>query len=82
MGKFDECLTLKEGVHAEGNIEDWLVKLQNEMQRTVKEVCREGCQDCLNMPTKEYCQKYISQVALLGIQRLWTEKVEECLEKS
>jgi dynein heavy chain len=27
MGKFDECLTLKEGVHAEGNIEDWLVKL-------------------------------------------------------
>jgi len=34
------------------------------------------------MPTKEYTQKYISQVALLGIQRLWTEKVEECLEKS
>jgi len=60
MGKFEECLTLKEGVHAEGMIEEWLVKLQNEMQRTVKEVCREGCQDCLNMPTKEYVQKYIS----------------------
>ena len=25
---------------------------------------------------------YQSQVALLGIQRLWTDKVEECLEKN
>jgi hypothetical protein len=38
MGKCEECLTLAEGVHAEGNIEEWLVKLQNEMQRSVKGV--------------------------------------------
>jgi dynein heavy chain len=60
MGKFEECLPLKEGVHAEGLIEEWLVKLQNEMQRSIKDVCREGCIDCLNMPTTEFVKKYIS----------------------
>jgi dynein heavy chain, axonemal len=40
MGKFEECLTLQEGVHAEGNIEEWLVKLQNEMQRSIRTVAQ------------------------------------------
>lgn len=39
MGKFDEVLPFHEGVHAEGNIEEWLVKVQNEMQRSVRGVC-------------------------------------------
>jgi len=31
MGACEESVLLAEGVHAEGNIEEWLVKLQNEM---------------------------------------------------
>ena len=38
MGKFEESITFLEGVHAEGNIEEWLVKVQNEMQRSVRSV--------------------------------------------
>jgi dynein heavy chain len=30
----------------------------------------------------EFVAAYPSQIALLGIQRLWTDKVEECLERS
>jgi dynein heavy chain len=82
MGKFEECLTLHEGVHAEGNIEEWLVKLQNEMQRSVRGVAQRGCQDCFSLGLKDFVAAYPSQIALLGIQRLWTDKVEECLEKS
>ena len=34
-----EEVQLVEGVKAEGNIEDWLLKLEKEMQRSVRVVC-------------------------------------------
>ena len=60
MGKFEECLPLQEGVHAEGNIEEWLVKLQNEMQRSVRSVAQRGCQDCFSMGLKDFVAAYPS----------------------
>jgi hypothetical protein len=33
---------LVEGVKAEGNIEDWLLKVEKEMQRTMKNICQAG----------------------------------------
>lgn len=38
----EETITLVEGVQAEGNIEDWLVKLEKEMQRSVRQTCAKG----------------------------------------
>jgi len=35
----EEDITLDEGVKAEGNIEDWLYKLEKEMQKTMKKIC-------------------------------------------
>jgi len=34
------------------------------------------------MSLRDFVDKYPSQVALLGIQMLWTSKVQDCLEKS
>jgi|688.fasta_scaffold35373_9 hypothetical protein len=39
FGNSEEDITLVEGVLCEGNIEDWLLKLEKEMQRTVKNIC-------------------------------------------
>lgn len=36
----------------------------------------------MSMPLREFIDAYPSQVALLGIQMLWTAKVQDCLEKS
>lgn len=72
---------MTEGVKAEGNIEDWLCRLQNEMQRSIRAVCREGAKDCYSQELKEFC-RYPSQIALLGIQMTWTSKVQDCLEKN
>lgn len=36
----------------------------------------------MSMPLREFIDSYQSQVALLGIQMLWTSKVQDCLEKS
>jgi dynein heavy chain len=82
IGAFEEEIAMQEGVKAEGNIEDWLYKLEKEMQRSVRAVCSRGAKDCFSMPLREYIDAYPSQVALLGIQMLWTNKVQDCLEKN
>lgn len=82
MGPCEEKIMLVEGVRAEGNIEDWLCKLEKEMQRSVKSIISRGAQDYLTMPLREFVDTYPSQVALLGIQMLWTSKVQDCLERS
>jgi dynein heavy chain len=82
IGAYEEEITLVEGVKAEGNIEEWLYKLEKEMQRSVRHVSREGAKDCFSMPLREFVKAYPSQIALLGIQMLWTNKVQDCLEKN
>jgi len=82
IGNDEEEITLQENVAAVGNIEDWLCRLEKEMQNSVKFVCREGAKDALaTNDLREFC-KYPSQVALLGIQIIWTNKVQESLERS
>ena len=62
-----EEIQLVEGVKAEGNIEDWLLKLEKEMQRSCRQVCSSGAKDCFGMPLREFVAKYQSQIALAGI---------------
>ena len=71
---------LVEGVQAEGNIEEWLGKLEKEMQRSVRNTCAKGAQD-ISLPTREFIDLYPSAVALLGIQIAWTNSIQEALEK-
>jgi dynein heavy chain len=48
MGSVEEKIVLSDGVKAEGNIEDWLCKLEKEMQRSVRAVCSSGAKDCFS----------------------------------
>jgi len=84
MGKCEEDVQLAEQVVCEGNIEDWLKVLEREMQRSVRAVCANGAHDCFvhEKNLREFIFKYQSQVALLGVQCIWAQRVEECLEKS
>jgi len=36
----------------------------------------------MSMPHREFIDMYQSQISLLGIQMLWTEKVDDCLSRS
>lgn len=81
FGGAEEDIQLDEPVKCEGNIEEWLCKVETEMQRSVRSVCLAGSQD-LALPLPEFVNAYPSQVALLGIQMLWTNKVTECLERT
>jgi len=81
QGKAKEIVTLTAPIKAEGNIEDWLKNMEAEMQRSIKDIAREGARDCMHMHLGEFIDKYISQIALLGIQIIWTARSQEALEK-
>lgn len=84
QGGCEESVDLLDQVVCEGNIEDWLLQLEREMQRSVKYVCGKGAQECFAYEKnfKDFAYMYQSQIALLGIQVIWTQRVEECLERS
>ena len=48
----------------------------------MKEICKSGAQDCFSMPLREFTDNYPSAVALLGIQMIWTNRLQDCLERS
>lgn len=60
LGPCVEDITLVDGVKAEGNIEDWLCKLEKEMQRSVRAVCSRGAKDCMTMPLREFIDSFPS----------------------
>jgi dynein heavy chain len=88
----DESMPLNEGVMAEGNVELWLTKLEQEMQKSVKSRCLAAANDFLSLKftggassgeVSEFIHRvneYQSQFALLGIQLIWAQKVTEALE--
>lgn len=81
-GGTTETVALDEAVKCEGNIEDWLCKLEGVMQASVRTICQNGAAECFQLPLGEFVNKYQSQIALLGIQMIFTQKVTDCLERT
>ena len=46
VGKDEEEVFLTDKVKAEGNIEQWLLNLEKEMQRSMRDVCKDAARDC------------------------------------
>lgn len=85
VGQAEECVDMQTPVMAQGNIEDWLLALEFEMQRSVRRECRICSHDVgavmsgYNM--KDFTDKHIAQVALIGIQFVWTSDFQDALMK-
>eukprot|EP00397_Hematodinium_sp_SG-2012_P000031 GEMP01000031.1.p1 GENE.GEMP01000031.1~~GEMP01000031.1.p1 ORF type:complete len:4639 (+),score=1050.01 GEMP01000031.1:391-14307(+) len=85
VGTAEEVVDMQTPVMAQGNIEDWLLGLESEMQRSVRRECRLCAHDTgavlSGYSVKEFTDKHIAQVALLGIQFLWTSDFQDALTK-
>jgi len=83
VGNAEESVDLATPVNAQGNIEDWLLALESEMQRSIRRECRFASHDCgsvMNaLSIKEFTDKNIGQVSLLGIQIIWTVDFQDAL---
>lgn len=81
-GAFKEEVKLNANVKCEGNIESWLKSLEKEMQESVRELCRKACNEVFSTSLELFVKSTISQVSLMGIQVLWTQKITDALEKN
>ena len=71
-----EDIVLLKPVQVQGNIETWLLKLQVQMQETMKDTCERAADDCSEMELREFVDRYPGQFALLGLQFNWTQHFE------
>jgi dynein heavy chain len=83
VGTAEETVDMATPVMAQGNIEDWLLALEVEMQRSIRRECRYASHDMGGVMTalsiKEFTDKNIGQVSLLGIQIIWTTDFQDAL---
>jgi dynein heavy chain len=70
-----EKVKLTTPVKCEGNIESWLNHLEKEMQDTMREHCRIASVQVMSLPLEQFVHGSLSQVALMGIQLIWTQKI-------
>ena len=86
VGNAVEVVDMVTPVMALGNIEDWLLALEAEMQRSVRKECRiaslEVGQVMNGLSLGDFGNKGIAQVALLGIQLIWTVDFQEALHRN
>ncbi|OEH76364.1 dynein gamma flagellar outer [Cyclospora cayetanensis] len=84
-GSAQEVVPLAAPVKVEGNIEDWLRFLETQMQKSIKRECSYAAHESgsiySQLTLREFCDKYIAQVSLLGIQMLWTADCQDALDK-
>ncbi|GAW80117.1 dynein heavy chain [Plasmodium gonderi] len=80
-----ETVQLVNHVTIDGNIENWLILLEKEMQKAVKKECKIGVSGSAQLfktvNLKEFCDKNIAQVALICLQVMWTNDIEKCILK-
>jgi dynein heavy chain len=83
VGTAEEAVDLATPVMAQGNIEDWLLGLECEMQRSIRRECRYASHDMgavmSSLSIKEFADKTIGQVSLLGIQIIYTMDFQDAL---
>jgi len=86
-GRAEERITFRKPVKVAGNIEDWLMDVLREMQRTMKARLEEAAGEIsvvgndMNL-LRKFNDNTCGQYALLGIQLMWTSDCELALMQS
>ena len=83
-GRAEEIIMFRKNVKVAGNIEDWLMDVLVEMQRTMKVRLEEAAIELSVVGTdmlalKKFNDAVCAQYSLLGIQMMWTTDVDAAL---
>jgi dynein heavy chain, axonemal len=82
MGNAKETILLLKALKTAGNIEDWLGELEREMQRSIKRLAEVAAMECISQPLRQFVSKSCGQMALLGLQIMWTLQCQDALSKA
>ena len=86
-GRAEERISFRKPVKVAGNIEDWLMDVLREMQRTMKVRCEEAAGEVFAASSdlsqlRRFVDGSCGQYALLGLQLMWTADCEAALAAS
>jgi dynein heavy chain len=81
-----EIVPFVQPVRAVGNVEDWLLSLQNNMKLTLKDLARKCAAGIADVQTdllrlRALVDDNIAQFALLAIQLMWTYETQSALDQ-
>eukprot|EP00002_Diphylleia_rotans_P028875 TRINITY_DN5840_c0_g1_i3.p1 TRINITY_DN5840_c0_g1~~TRINITY_DN5840_c0_g1_i3.p1 ORF type:complete len:4482 (-),score=987.95 TRINITY_DN5840_c0_g1_i3:157-13602(-) len=77
-----EVLTFVDQVLPEGQVEDYLSHLDEEIRRNVRIQVRDMAQNYGNMSIGEIVEKYIAQVGIIALQLIWSTETIQSIVKS
>jgi len=76
-----EAFDLREPRKAEGAVENWMGKVDQEMQSTLKKITKEAVYNYHKMERTQWVRKQLGMVTLVGTQIWWTWRVEDVFRK-
>lgn len=82
IGSCAEIVELSQVVVAEGNIEEWLARVEKEMQDTLHNIARQAAVDCMVQDIQTFSGGYCSQTCLMGLQMQWTFDAQDGISKA
>ena len=77
-----ETLELNGVIKARGNVEGWMSQLEEAMQTTLRTKARVAMVDYHGSKFEDWFRRHPSQVVLLVMGAVWTERVEKALSRS
>lgn len=82
VGQEVETVQFGTCVVADGNIEDWMSRIEAEMKRSLKDIVRFAAVDCQSQDISTFISHYCAQVCLLGLQMQWTQDVQDAISRA
>ena len=83
VGQELETVGLTSIVVADGNIEEWMGRIEAEMQRSLKDIVKAASVDCQELSIEQFIHKpYCAQVCLLGVQMQWTQDAHDAISRA
>uniref|UniRef100_A0A1Y1N5M7 Dynein heavy chain 1, axonemal n=2 Tax=Photinus pyralis TaxID=7054 RepID=A0A1Y1N5M7_PHOPY len=77
----DEGIDLRPSLYPTGNVECWLVILEESMKNTVRTTYGDSLETLFVMERKEWVLMWPGQIVIAGCQTYWTNGVEDALSK-
>lgn len=74
-----ECVPFSNELYPTGNVEDWLLEVENTMRGSLREILHRALVAYEETPRTEWVLKWPGQVVIAGCQTHWTKEVSEAL---
>lgn len=81
-----EVVTLSKNIDVnegdkKGNVEKWMLEIETQMRKTLREQCRDSLKDYSQTPRPDWVAKWPGQIILAVDQIDWTVGVETAIKK-